>query len=133
MVRNSTIAVICGALLFASACGQARIVRQTQAGGEIALEGDRQKAMEQAHSAMQAHCQGPYTITEQGEVVIGTDTARADEAYVEEDGTVVSEGGESTRQATEWRVKYVCGNSAPPADAPGPDNPPPPPPPGDGY
>lgn len=124
MIRNSIMLLACGALFLASACGTARVVRQTQTGGEIALEGERQKAMEQAHAQMNAHCQGPYTIVEQGEVVVGTDTARADESYVEEDGTVVNEGGESTRDATEWRIKYVCGNAAPPP-AVAPDAPPP--------
>ena len=117
MLRKSIMLLACGALFLASACGAARVVRQTQTGGEIALEGERQKAMEDAHAQMQAHCQGPYTIVEQGEVVVGTDTVSADESYVDEDGTVVNEGGESTRQATEWRIKYVCGNAGPP---PGP-------------
>ena len=137
MLRSSTIIMICGAMLLATACGGARVVRQTQAGGEIALEGpDRQEAMKQAHQAMQAHCQGPYTIVEQGEVVVGTDTVHSDESYVDEDGTVVNEGGESTRDATEWRIKYQCGAAAGPPPPPGaapppPGSAPPPPPPAD--
>lgn len=120
MRRVLSIAVICGAMLFATACGSARVVRRTTAGGELALEGERQKAMEDAHRQMQAHCQGPYTIVEEGESVVGTDTAHADESYVTEDGTVVNEGGTSTRQATEWRIKYVCGQAAPAAAPPAP-------------
>ena len=110
MVRNVIIVLVCGGLLLATACGAARVVRQTQTGGELALEGpDRQEAMKKAHQSMQAHCQGPYSIVEQGEVVVGTDTVHSDESYVDEDGTVVNAGGESTRQATEWRIKYQCG------------------------
>lgn len=140
------IAFLCGAVLLASACGSARIVKQTQAGGELALEGDHESAMKQAHKAMRNHCQGPYTILEQGETVIGTDTVRSDQSYVDEQGNVINEGDESTRQATEWRIKYACGNvqpaPVPTPEAPGPeadpnayppegaqpDQPPPPPP-----
>ena len=135
MLNRWTIMFISGAVLLASACGGARIVKQTQSGGEIALEGERSEAMKQADKEMLAHCQGPYTIVEQGEVVVGTDTVHSDDTYVDEEtGTVVNEGGESTRDATEWRIQYVCGSSAPP---PGPGAPPPaqgePPPPPPNY
>ncbi|MCG8422747.1 MAG: hypothetical protein MJE77_32940 [Proteobacteria bacterium] len=128
MVRTSTIFFVCGAMLLAAGCGTSRVVRQTQTGGEIALQGDRNEAMKDAHAQMQAHCQGPYTIVEQGEVVVGTDTIHSDESYVAEDGTVVNEGGEHTRQATEWRIKYVCGNASAPPPGPGTVPPTPPPP-----
>jgi hypothetical protein len=111
-----------------SACGHARLVSQTRTGGVYALEGDRNKAMEDAHGQMTAHCRGPYEIVSQGERVIGTDTAQANETYVAEDGTLVNQGGQSTREATEWRVEYTCTAAAPP---PGPAqySPAPPPPP----
>lgn len=116
--------------LFASACGHARVVRRNQTGGVLALEGARNKATEDAHRIMSEHCRGPYTIVEEGEHVVGTDTAGGEETYVAEDGTVVTEGGSSTREATEWRISYVCGQSAPPpagpANAPPPAEPAPP-------
>ncbi|HRC57075.1 MAG: hypothetical protein IPI49_23560 [Myxococcales bacterium] len=112
-----------------AACGTARIVNRSQYGGTIALEGDRNKAMERAHQAMAQHC-GPqnYTILQEGETVIGTDSAAASETRQEKDGTVVQEAGASTRDAVEWRVVYQCGN-APAGTAPAPVGPPPGPPP----
>jgi hypothetical protein len=95
----------------AAACGHARMVNRTQYGGTFALEGDRYKALEDAHSQMNSHCQGPYTIVSEGEQVIGQDSAQQNETYVAEDGTLVNEGGASTRDATEWRVQYQCGQS----------------------
>ena len=137
------------AILFVAVagCGQARLVNRTQYGGTYALEGDRNKAMEDAHAQISAHCHGPYTIVSEGEQVIGSDTSHGEESYVREDGTVVNEGGQSTRDATEWRLQYQCGASNtqipaqpapyPPGPAPygqappppeGPTSPPPPPP-----
>jgi hypothetical protein len=108
-----TVAIACGALL-AAACGSARLVRRTQTGGVIALQGDRQKAMEDAQRMMADHCRGPYTIVEEGEHVVGTDTAGGSETYVDEYGNEYQEGGQSTREATEWRVHYECGAAQPP-------------------
>ena len=98
-------------------CGVARVVHRSQSGGVIAIEGDRNKAMEQAHQLMAEHCRGPYQITEEGEHVVGTDRAESTDTYVTEEGEVVETTGESTREATEWRVRYTCGNA--PAGAPG--------------
>jgi hypothetical protein len=124
-------------LVAATGCGHARLVNRTQYGGVFALEGDRNKAMEDAHAQMTQHCRGPYTIVSEGENVVGTDSAQQNETYVADDGTVVNQGGASTRQATEWRVQYQCGQSqsvpsqpSPYAQPPGgaPSQPPPPPP-----
>ncbi len=119
------------------ACGNARVVNRSQTGGILALQGNRSKAMEDAHVKMKQHCQGPYTIVEEGEQVIGTDTVAGSETYETQDG-VATEGGSSTRQATEWRVKYVCGqgNTVPAGPAPAPAPAPAPPaggPPGGEY
>lgn len=64
-----------GLILALAACGSARVIQRTQAGGVIELQGDRNKAMEQANQEMAAHC-GPnnYTIVQEGEEAIGTDT-----------------------------------------------------------
>src|SRR5215208_4873248 len=88
-------------------CGYARLVYRTQTGGTLALEGERDKAMEDAAQQMSAHCRGPYTIVSEGENVVGTDRSASNETFVTKDGTVVNQAGESTRQATEWRVQYV--------------------------
>jgi hypothetical protein len=107
-------------------CGGARVVHRTQSSGVIALEGDRNKAIEQAHQLMADHCGGPYQIMEEGEHVVGTDRTRSTESYVNEEGEVVEERGEVTRDATEWRLRYTCGNApagdqqAAPEGEPGP-------------
>lgn len=148
MLRKVGLGLLLATLV--AACGSARIVKRTQYGGVIALQGDRGKAMEQAHNEMGAHCgAGNYSIVQEGEEVIGTDTvARSDTAYGEDtayaEGTHNSgnssstAGGQSTRggsstaasastrEAVEWRVHYQCGG-APAGAGPAPGGPPPPP------
>jgi hypothetical protein len=135
--------IACLLLATVAGCGHARLVNRTQYGGVYALEGDRNKAMEDAHRSMAQHCQGPYSIISEGEAVVGSETAQASESYVTEEGTVVNEGGTSTRDATEWRVQYQCGQTANVPSQPSPyaspsfeeppQLPPPPPPPPRGY
>lgn len=117
-------AVLGGILMLAAGCGDYRYVYRNANGGTIALKGDRDSAMEKARSAMKSHCRGPYTITEEGEVIIGQDTVAGSETGVTRRNTVVTQEGSSTRQATEWRVTYQCGYAAP-APAPAPTGPPP--------
>jgi hypothetical protein len=135
-----------GLILALAACGSARVINRTQAGGVIELQGDRGKAMEQANSEMAAHC-GPnnYTIVQEGEEAIGTDTySREDQSAAATqsrsgrtqyaDSTTT--GQTSTRTATAWRVHYQCNGAAggpapmaqPAAGPQGPGGPPPPPP-----
>ncbi len=137
-----------GLVVALAACGSARVISRTQVGGVIELQGDKGKAMEQANSEMNAHCgPGNFTITQEGEEAIGTDTvARQDTAEDTKtsrsgrksstDSTTV--GTTSTRTATAWRVHYQCngaGGPPPPAAGPAPDPGAgaPPPPPGGGY
>jgi hypothetical protein len=142
MFRKLSLGLI---VVLAAACGSARVIQRTQAGGVIELNGDRGKAMEQANQEMAAHC-GPnnYTIVQEGEEAIGTDT------YSREDTSAAAtqsrsgrtqyadsttQGQQSTRTATAWRVHYQCNNAgggAPVAAPAGPPagGPPPPPPPG---
>lgn len=139
-----------GLVLVLAACGSAKVIQRTQSGGIIQLDGDRGKAMEQANQQMSSHCgPGNYTITQEGEEAIGTDTfTREDTA----EDTAVSRSGRrastdsttvgqtSTRTATAWRVHYVCngaGGPPPPggpaAGGPPPEGPPPGGPPPEGY
>jgi hypothetical protein len=140
-----------GLVVAIAACGSARVISRTQAGGVIELQGDRGKAMEQANSEMNAHCgPGNFTITQEGEEAIGTDTvARTDTA----EDTKTSRSGRrsstdstevnttSTRTATAWRVHYQCNGAGGPPPGPAAAPPPPggdpggapPPPPGGGY
>jgi hypothetical protein len=147
MLRKLSFGLFIAAL---AACGSARVISRTQAGGVIELQGDRGKAMEQANSEMNAHCgPGNFTITQEGEEAIGTDTvAREDTSqdtahsrsgrHSSTDSTTVAQT--STRTATAWRVHYACNGAAGPATAPPAAAPPPPagdpggaPPPAPGY
>ena len=136
-----------GLILALAACGSARVIQRTQAGGVIELQGDRGKAMEQANQEMAAHC-GPnnYTIVQEGEEAIGTDTYSREDtsasAHQSRSGRrqhadSTTTGQTSTRTATAWRVHYQCNGAAGPGPAPmGPPmdpqpaagGPPPPPP-----
>jgi hypothetical protein len=130
-----------GLILALAACGSARYVQRTQTGGVIELQGDRTKAMEQANQNMAQHC-GPnnFTIMQEGEEAIGTDTysredtsAAADQSrdgqHARADSTTT--GQQSTRTATAWRVHYQCNGAGGPAPM-APGGAPPPPPPGGG-
>ncbi len=154
MFGKTGLGLFCAALTAAllAGCGSARVINRNQYGGVIALQGDRGKAMEQAHGEMQRHC-GPtnYQITQEGEEVIGQDTFHNEDKEYGEDtaygegtstsgnssstaGGSTTRGGESTsaqtstRNAVEWRVHYQCGGAPAPAGVGG--APPPPPPPG---
>ena len=142
MLRKASL----GLILALAACGSARVINRTQAGGVIELQGDRGKAMEQANQEMASHC-GPnnYTIVQEGEEAIGTDTYSSEDTNAaaqssrdgrRQDAASTTQGQQSTRTATAWRVHYQCngagGPQPMPAAAPGPGAPPPPPP-GGGY
>ena len=136
MIRKLSLGLVLGSLTLVAACGSAKVIQRTQSGGIIQLDGDRGKAMEQANQEMSAHCgPGNFTIVQEGEEAIGTDTvAREDTAYGEKtsrsgrrtEGGSTTTQATSTRTATAWRVHYECGAGAggPP---PGPAGAPPPP------
>lgn len=71
------------AVTLVAGCGAARLISRTGTGGLLVLEGFRDRARDDAHRQMTAHCRGQYTIVREGDVVGG--------------------------QATEFRVQYVCG------------------------
>ena len=129
-----------------AACGSARVLQRTQTGGVIELQGDRGKAMEQANQEMAAHCgPGNFTITQEGEEAIGTDTIAQENQSTD---SKTSRNGrrsatdttttqtQSTRTATAWRVHYNCGGAAggpPPGQDMGPPPAAPPSPPAGGW
>lgn len=106
-------------LLACVAGGSARPIMRDQAGGELALDGDRQKAMEQAVAAMNAHCgQLGYTVTREGEVVTGQQTQQqssqsggahyvGNSAY----GNSSQQATTTTSNVTEYHLWYVCGGT----------------------
>lgn len=130
-----------GLFLVLAACGSARVITRTQAGGVIELQGDRGKAMEQANGEMAAHCgPGNFSITQEGEEAIGTDTYSREDTNAASktsrngrrtDSGSTTTGQTSTRTATAWRIHYACGGTvgAPPPPAGDPNGLPPPPPP----
>jgi hypothetical protein len=95
------------ALALCGGCGNARIISKTNAGGVIELKGDHDKAMEQAHYTMDAHCApGNFIITYEGPEVIADDQPK---------------DGEPDPQApavdtTRWRVYYRCSGQGPAPD-----------------
>ena len=115
-------------LLACAASGSYHVVSREQTGGELALEGDQTKAMEQATIAMQQHCGGPgsYAVVREGQVAVGevTQTQGAQNS-----GTNYNRGGSSsgttygetqtTQQLTEYHIWYQCGG-APAVVAPQP-------------
>src|SRR5262245_66658456 len=136
-----------GALGGLTSCGTARVIQRHQVCGVIERQGDRGKAMEQANQEMAAHCgPGNFTITQEGEEAIGTDTyTREDQASDSKQSKsgrrqstdTTTTQTQSTRTAVAWRVHYACGAGqamapgGPPPPPPGPGDqaaPPPPPP-----
>lgn len=90
------------ALVALAACGTARVVQKTTAGGTIELEGDHNKAMEQANEQMAAHC-GLSNVTVLFEGVEPIDDAAGSAASAQA-------APETTRTA--YRVHYQCGDGA---------------------
>lgn len=131
MLRKVSVGLVFA--LMATACGSAKVINRTQAGGVIELQGDRGKAMEQANSEMSAHCgPGNFTIVQEGEEAVGTDTFTredtAEDTRTNRSGRRSStdsstQAQTSTRTATAWRVHYQCAGAAggpPPGGDPGP-------------
>ena len=84
-------------------CARASYILQTPSGGVIRLEGDLNKATEQAQQLMAKQCgDGKFTIVQKGEEPIGTDPSGRAAAGVP------SEPATSTRTATEVRIHYRC-------------------------
>ncbi len=127
-------------MLALAACGSARLVSQDPSGTTFALEGDRNKAMDDANAQMTAQCgPGAYHMVQQGEVVIGEDTfTQSDTQYGEKTsrngrrtrGGANTQQQSSTRAAKEWQITFACNNAPAPAGPPvgGPGGQPPPPP-----
>ena len=94
-----------GAVLVLAACGTARIVQRTPYDGVIELQGDHNKAMEQANEEMAAQCVNFVVVREGPEPVAGA-TAQP--------GAPV---------ATVYRVHYQCGDGGSPGAPPLPPPP----------
>ncbi len=118
-------------LLACAATGSYRVIMREQTGGELALDGDQAKAMEQASIAMQQHCGGPgtYTVVREGQVAVGEVTqtqggAQSGTSYGRGTASTGTTYGstQTTQQLTEYHIWYQCGAApavvAQPAAAP---------------
>jgi hypothetical protein len=90
-------------------CGTARIVAKTPVGGTIELEGDHNKAMEQANQEMADHCGlSNFTVLSEGAEPVDPDGPGAAPP-------------DATRTA--YRVRYQCDGGPPVGSAqPHPDS-----------
>jgi hypothetical protein len=97
-------------------CGTARVVQRNPSGGVVALQGDRNLALQKAHQQMAGHCgPGAYRILQEGEEVVGSETQGKENTAATKEGGTVTRTGSETRNVTEWRIQYECSGSAPPA------------------
>src|SRR5262245_52877123 len=86
-------------------CGAIRVVRVNKSGGEIALLGSRETAMEKAQVEMSNTCGGPgtYEILEQGEVPVG-EVSTTNTSQTERQGRTWS-GRPATRTTSSSRTE----------------------------
>lgn len=124
------------ALLGLQACGSARVFYQDQQGGVLILDGDEDKALDDASAKMAAHCgPGRYEIVKREMVTVGSeayasqqtdygereDKVKDGEVIETRDGFVASEDSaretrgtsvtnavSGVRELRETRVTYVC-------------------------
>lgn len=123
-LRSSNVIIstlVVGTMVLAG-CSGIRVVKANKAGGEIALIGNREDAMEKARLEMARTCGGPqnYEVMEEGETVVGQTTQTSGSQQTESGQTwsgrpatrTTGNSTQETRDATEWRVKYSCKGAA---------------------
>lgn len=100
--------------IFAVGCSSVRVVSLSKEGGELALLGDREGAMEKAQTEMALKCGGreKFEIVEQGEVVVGSVTQSRAQTSSRKGRRGSRRGYASststTQDKTEWRVIFEC-------------------------
>jgi hypothetical protein len=107
MNKISFFAALALASLSLAACSSIRVVQKTPQGGVVALQGDREEAMQKAVTYMQSQCPTGYQIVEEGEAVIGQDIQTETTQNRSRWGNSQSTRG-STTDKREWRVTYAC-------------------------
>lgn len=105
MVRAHTALV-----LALAACGQAKIIQLTSAGGIIELQGDKSKAMEQATDDMNQKCgQNNFTIVQEGEEQVAVETYvtenQQDQSHTAHPTTATAD---APRPTIAWRIHFQC-------------------------
>ncbi len=121
LTRIIRIALLCAAVAATLGCSRIREVKVSKTGGEIALLGGREGAMEKAKAAMSANCPEGYEIDEQGEVVVGSTTRSrgSERTRKSKSGRKSRTSARSTSSTTdkrEWRVVYSCTGAAEPVE-----------------
>lgn len=117
MIMRTIVAIAVVGSAFLGACtpyGNARTVHETKAGGEIALEGSREIAQKKAEEVMAARCANGYEIDEAGETVVGQ--ASSSDTSARRGGLFTPPGTNTqttSRDVTEWRIKYHCNGAEP--------------------
>jgi hypothetical protein len=106
--------IVFAALALAACSGSYRVVKKTQAGGEVALVGPQESAREKADEYMRTQCPAGFDIVEEGEAVVGsTTTARTADGGKNIFGQKTSTTTADSTDKREWRIKYQCKNAAP--------------------
>jgi hypothetical protein len=102
--------VACVSTSILAGCGSYRVVRKTPNGGEVALEqsGTREQSHEKAVAYIASQCPNGYDIVEEGEAVIGSDTAAQSVDGRDMFGRPTNQSASTTTEKREWRIKYQC-------------------------
>lgn len=105
-----TISLCClvGLAVALGGCGSIRVVKKTQAGGEVALVGSQDKAREKAAEYMQAQCPSGYDVLEEGEAVVGSTMSGQQQNGIGVFGRPTTTMNATTEDKREWRIKYQC-------------------------
>lgn len=105
-------------MLGVTACetmGSAKMIKRSRAGGVIALEGDRTKAMKAARKQMEKACNGPYVVVEESTEVVGTDVeSKRGTHHYDSRGRWVERERLESREVRETRLTYECGEGESP-------------------
>lgn len=116
-------ALVLSALLALSAvaCGSIRVVSITPTGGEVALQGDQDKARDKAEEYMASRC-GPagYDVLSEQEAVVGQVATSSGPTYGvggRRSGVSFTTMQTSTNDKREWRITYQCRGNGPPVPA----------------
>ena len=97
--------------------GHAEMVKRDQSGGVLALQGDHDKAMEDAKKQMADNCPSGYQITGEEMAKVGEKTEGAEDTQFEKRGNEKSTES-TTSEVKEHRITYQC-NAPPTATAGG--------------
>jgi hypothetical protein len=92
---------LAGVLATLAACGTARVIQKMPTNGVIELQGDHNKAMEQANEEMAMHCgAGNFTVLSEGYEAVSPDAGSA--------AAPAAPPAAPPTGPTAWRIRYQC-------------------------